>query len=165
MVEMASRVLNDMKLARTQSIAIVVAAVMVFGLPSVISLRVFENQDWVWGLGLLVSGFLIAMLVVQHGLRTFTSRLTNNKKTRTFLLFFYGFALKYFVPIGFLLMFSWWMYQSAVYYDSDQWWNPLRVNSVGTCLFQWGLALFLLKLFNGMLGTKSIARNVNLDTT
>ena len=162
MVEMSSRVLCDMNIARRQAVVAVVTVTMVLGIPPAINIQIFENQDWVWGLGLLISGFLIALLTVRRRLQHFDLGLDGQTEFYRSFATFYGLALKYFVPVGFVLMFSWWMHQSATYYDAAQWWNPIRVNSIGTCLLQWGLAVFMLRLFGRVLGTKSTARNVNL---
>ena len=49
------------------------------------------------------------------------------------------------------------MYQAVVVYDANNWWNPLRMYSLGSCLLQWGVALILLVLFNRRLATSSLA--------
>ena len=165
MVEMSSRVLSDMNMRRTQAVVVVVGVTVVFGIPSAISLQIFENQDWVWGLGLLISGLLIASLTVKGGLDQFRSNKTQQGVFDKPLAAFYSSALKYFVPVAFLSMFAWWMYQSANYYDPSQWWNPIRVNSVGTCLLQWAIAGIVLRLVGRELGAKSYARNVTLDSS
>ena len=60
----------------------------------------------------------------------------------------YEWILKYLIPVEFVLMFGWWMYQAVAVYDPEAWWNPVRIYSVGTCLLQWGIALGLLRVFN-----------------
>ena len=36
---------------------------ILFGIPSALRLSVFQNQDWVWGVGLMLSGFFFAFAV------------------------------------------------------------------------------------------------------
>ena len=61
------------------------------------------------------------------------------------------------VPIQFVVMFGWWMYQAVAVYDPVLWWNPVRMYSLGTCLLQWGVAIALLRLFNDRLARSSVA--------
>jgi NSS family neurotransmitter:Na+ symporter len=51
------------------------------------------------------------------------------------------------IPVSILAMLGWWFYQASVW-DPDGWLNPLKPNSVGTCLVQWGLVVALLIVFN-----------------
>jgi NSS family neurotransmitter:Na+ symporter len=57
MIELASRVLMDLGLSRGRAITIVGGAGVLFGIPSALNLGFFQNQDWVWGVGLMLSGF------------------------------------------------------------------------------------------------------------
>ena len=41
------------------------------GLPSAVSLQVFENQDWVWGLALMISGLFIAVAAIRYDVDRF----------------------------------------------------------------------------------------------
>ncbi len=47
------------------------------GLPSALSSSFFANQDWVWGLGLSISGFFIAMAARKVGARTLIDEWVN----------------------------------------------------------------------------------------
>ena len=55
MIELASRVLIDAGSSRRVAVRMVGLATVVCGIPSAISPAVFENQDWVWGLALMIS--------------------------------------------------------------------------------------------------------------
>ena len=148
MIEMATRVLIDRGLPRRQAVRCVVGAAIVCGIPSAMSPAVFENQDWVWGLALMVSGLFISIAATGYGQERFRSQFINVGERTIRVGPLYGWVLKYLVPVEFLVMFGWWMYQAATVYDPEGWWNPIRVYSVGTCLLQWGVALGLLWTFN-----------------
>ena len=64
MIELATRVLMDGGMARAVAVRLVAVAAVVCGIPSAVSLAVFENQDWVWGLGLMISGLFVAVAVI-----------------------------------------------------------------------------------------------------
>jgi len=157
MIELASRVLIDAGLSRRIAVRLVGAATAICGIPSAISPAIFENQDWVWGLALMISGLFISVAVTCYGPERFRADLINvgNGTMRVGPLF--GWILQYLVPVQFTVMFTWWMYQAVAVYDPNNWWNPVRMYSLGTCLLQWGVALILLVLFNRRLATTSLA--------
>ena len=165
MVELAARALMDAGLSRGSAVRIVVAVAIVLGLPSALSLQVFENQDWVWGLALMISGLLIAVAAIRCGIDSFRPEFVPTDIKRRWRLdkICMG-VLRYLVPVEFAVMFGWWMYQAAVVYDPEGWWNPVRVYSVGTCLAQWGIALLVLIACNRRLGASSnLTRHATLE--
>ncbi len=148
MIELATRILMDAGMARTRAVRIVTAAIIVFGIPSALDLAVFQNQDWVWGVGLMISGLFISLVVTAHGSKRFIEEHVNITPGGVRVGAIFEIALKYLIPIQFVIMFSWWMYQAAAVYDPEGWWNPLHTYSVGTCVAQWGVAMLLLRVFN-----------------
>ena len=148
MIEMSTRVLMDRGLQRLPAVSLMAGATIVCGIPSAVSLAIFENQDWVWGLALMISGLFISIATTRYGPRRLRDELINIGKGNVRVGRLYGWVLTYLVPFEFLVMFGWWMYQAATVYDPEDWWNPIRVYSVGTCLLQWGIVLGLLWAFN-----------------
>ena len=73
MIELATRVLTDAGIARRKAILVVGALGFGLGLPSAIWIEVFRNQDWVWGVGLMVSGLFFAIMVMRHGVDRLTT--------------------------------------------------------------------------------------------
>lgn len=155
MVELGTRVLIDAGAARARAVRLVVGAAVVCGAPSAVSMAVFENQDWVWGLALMVSGLFIAVAAIRYGVDGFRDDFVNTHAGGRRAGRLWGWILKYLVPVEFAAMFGWWMYQAAAVYDPEGWWNPLRVYSVGTCVMQWGVALAVLGAFNRRLAVVS----------
>jgi len=154
MIELATRVLMDASMSRKGAVRLVTGAVIVLGLPSAMNLSVFNNQDWVWGLALMISGLFISLAVTRFGARKFRDELINASGGLP-AGWPYEITLKYLVPIEFVLMFGWWMYQAATSIDPQGWWNPAHINSVGTCVVQWGAALALLWAFNRRIAAAS----------
>ena len=157
MIELASRVFIDAGFSRGIAVRLVGVATVICGIPSAISPAIFENQDWVWGLALMISGLFISVAVTRYGPDRFRADLVNVGEGSVRVGRFFGWVLQYLIPVQFAVMFAWWMYQAVAVYDPDNWWNPLRMNSLGTCLLQWGVALVLLVLFNRRLATSSLA--------
>ena len=162
MVELGTRVLIDAGAARARAVRLVVGAAVVCGAPSAVSMAVFENQDWVWGLALMVSGLFIAVAAIRYGVDGFRDDFVNTHAGGRRAGRLWGWILKYLVPVEFAAMFGWWMYQAAAVYDPEGWWNPLRVYSVGTCVMQWGVALAVLGAFNRRLAARGAADRATL---
>ena len=74
MIELATRVLMDGGMARAAAVRLVAGAAVVCGIPSAVSLAVFENQDWVWGLALMISGLFVSMAVIRYRTDSVPSR-------------------------------------------------------------------------------------------
>jgi neurotransmitter:Na+ symporter, NSS family len=163
MIELATRVLLDAGFARARAVKYVTAAVIVFGIPSAVSLSVFENQDWVWGLALMISGLFISLAATRYGQARFRRELVNVEGNEFNAGRVYSFLLQYVVPSLFLVMFSWWLYQAATVYDPEGWWNPVHVYSIGTCLAQWAVALAALLLLNRRLARASVRELADVE--
>jgi NSS family neurotransmitter:Na+ symporter len=148
MIEMATRMAVDLGIPRRRAVPLVGVAGFALGIPSAWKLSVFQNQDWVWGLGLMVSGLFIAVALAIFGTDRFRRELINTEDEPNPVGAWFTFVMKYVVPIEFLALMIWWFYQSAATYDREGWWNPLRTYSVGTTVVQWGLMILLLLLVN-----------------
>lgn len=141
MMELGVRTLGDAGVGRRTSTWITAAFGLVMGLPSALSMQVFDNQDWVWGVGLLVTGMLISLSVVLGGLRRFLSATAGTGARRLPVRLWLGVCLGGLIPLVFVALIAWWFTRAVTEYDPELWWHPFRVFSVGTCLAQWSLGL------------------------
>jgi len=151
MFELGVRFFSDLGIRRSRSIAVVAGLGILLGIPSALNMDFFDNQDWVWGVGLLVSGFFFALLMRHIGMERFCRdfvplRSKFNRGVFEFIVF-------WLIPLEFLLLLGWWFYQS-VGWDPSQWWNPFQSFSIGTCLVQWGIVLGILILLNGKINER-----------
>jgi NSS family neurotransmitter:Na+ symporter len=155
MIELAVRILLDAGWARARAVKAVTGAVIVMGIPSAVSMEVFDNQDWVWGLALMICGLFIALAVARYGCERFRRDFINLDDGGVRIGRGWDFLITYLIPVEFALMFGWWVYQAVMVYDPEGWWNPTHVFSIGTCLVQWAIALTLLLAFNRRVATAS----------
>lgn len=156
MIELAAKVLIDMGITRRRATICVCVAGFLFGIPSAVSLEIFSNQDFVWGLGLLVSGGFISFAVVHYGADDFRNDIVNVPGSKLKLGKGWSVILKYVIPVQVITLLGWWIYLSATSFAPESWYNPLNPFSVATVLLQLGLVMLLLKLFNGKLVKKTI---------
>ncbi len=144
MIELGTRNVMDFGISRKRSIVIIASACFIFGLPSALDPDFFQNQDWVWSIGLIISGLLFSVTVIRYGVKRFRIELLEgiDNDIRPGRLF--DIAVKYILPAEFLAMTVWWFLQSVTVYDPEFWWHPFRRFSLGTCVFQWTVLIVVL---------------------
>jgi neurotransmitter:Na+ symporter, NSS family len=145
MTELAARVLIDMGFSRKKAVITVFVATVLLGAPSAMYMGVFKNQDWVWGLGLLVSGVLFVSCVMAYGVGRFRRRYLPSIERNVLGRHWFTVTVYGFIPLAFVAMIAWWFW-SAWSWDPEGWLAPLSRCSVGTVLLQWGLVLGALVL-------------------
>ncbi len=155
MIELASRVFVDMGVTRKKAATGVCIAGFAFGMPSAISTDILANQDFVWGVGLLVSGAFMSFAIIKYGPEKFRADVVNNEERSYTLGRWWDIVIKYVVPVEVITLLVWWMYLSATAYAPDTWYNPLSLYSVATVLLQWGIAMGLFIFYNRKLADKT----------
>jgi len=141
MIELATRVLQDGGLSRSRALAVVGIGGFLLGIPSALSQEVFLNQDWVWGVGLMVSGLFFASAVLRYGVRQFRETLVNSAHADIHIGVWWEWAIR-FVVVQALVLVAWWFYQVR----AEPAWGPY---GIANTLLQWGVALGLLLALNG----------------
>jgi len=147
MIEMATRIFMDSGVARHRAIVIVGSIGFLLGIPSALSIKFFNNQDWVWGLGLMISGLFFAVAAIKYGVSRFRNELINTEGNDVPVGRWFDYVVKYIIPLEFIVLIIWWFSQ-AISWNPTTWWKPFEVNSVGTCLLQWGIILAIFIIFN-----------------
>ncbi len=147
MLELSSRTLVDKGIKRKHAVLIVGCVVYIAGVPSAMNLNVLSNQDFVWGLGLMVSGVFIAAFAAKYGL--------NKLKKESGMVAFdwypgswWNLLIKYFVPTAGIILLLWWIWLSITQFAPDEWYNPFSTFSVMTVVAQWMLVLIIFVVFN-----------------
>jgi NSS family neurotransmitter:Na+ symporter len=156
MIELATRAVVDAGVRRAQAVGAVCAIGFVMGIPSAVNLEFLGNQDFVWGVGLMISGAFVAFAVLRYGLGRFRMDIVDAtegdwKSGRTWEVLI-GRA----VPLMAVVLLAWWLFQAATVYAPDTWYDPLDPYSVMTCLVQWGAVIGLLLLVNRSLSRRTL---------
>jgi neurotransmitter:Na+ symporter, NSS family len=147
MLELSTRALVDRGVRRKKAVLIIVFFVYLLGVPSAISLDILSNQDFVWGLGLMISGVFIATFGIRYGLTRLKAE-TEFAPGDWYPGFWWNILIRYFVPAAGIILLLWWMWLSITSFDPEAWYNPFRPFSLMTVLVQWGLVIGLFVLFN-----------------
>ena len=150
MLELATRVLIDAGIERRHAILGVGLAGLVFGLPSALSMEVFRNQDWVWGVGLMLSGLFFAIAARKFGLEKLRTETVNGEGNDLPIGRWWVVLVGIVVPVEAVTLMIWWLYEARGW-DVEGWLDPMGTFSVGTVLVQWAVAIIALLLLNRFL--------------
>lgn len=146
MIELAVKTLVDFGIERKRGTILVASFGFILGIPSSVSLEFLVNQDWVWGIGLILSGAFISFAVNKFGIEFFRNNLINNKTNDIKIGKWYNFIMKYIVPLLAIVLLIWWLISSTTW--DKNWWNPFHTENIGTCIFQWGIVILILLMIN-----------------
>ncbi len=155
MLELATKLIMDYGYSRRRAVILINVIAIICGLPSAYFLKFFNNQDWVWGIGLLVSGFFFIFFTLKTGIRPFIDQYLKNENNVFIRNIWTLKLLSYLMVLEFLMMFIWWFFQSISWYP-ESWWNPFDQFTIATCMFQWIIVILLGLVFNKQLSNIKI---------
>ena len=150
MVELPTRALVDAGYDRVWATRGVAAAAFVVGVPSALSMAVFDNQDWVWSVALILSGLFYALAVGRYGVARFREEMLNHDHSDVRIGRWWDIVIRFVVPFEAVVLTAWLLYQ-AMQDDPEGWFLPFgsgHALSVGTVVVQVGLVVLVLLLFN-----------------
>ena len=156
MIELSTRVLVDAGWERTKAVGTVIIFGIVVGSPSALNLTFLGNQDFVWGVALMISGALIALAVRAYGITAFRSEHIDASEDRVKAGRVWEILIGYIVPLQAVILLGWWLWRAATEYAPDSWFNPLDPYSVMTCLVQWGAMMALFYALNDRLARSGL---------
>ena len=149
MVELATRVLQDQGITRTRALTVVAVVGFLLGVPSALNLSFFANQDFVWGVGLMVSGLFFAVGVLRYGVTRFRETLINTEHSDIRIGRWWDVAM-YAVVVQALVLIVWWFWQVR----AEDKWSAFGVYNMAA---QWLVALAVFLAANKWLGRASTA--------
>src|SRR5690606_15495938 len=157
LLELAVRILMDLKISRQTALMVVYLVGFTAGLPSALSQDFFVNQDWTWGIALMISGLFVALAVLVRGVEDFRNRDINSPGSDLHIGRWYDWIIRVAIPVQVIVLVLWWFWQAMIA-GPDDWWNPFRIESVGTCLFQWGIVLIVFLMINRRVATRTLKK-------
>jgi NSS family neurotransmitter:Na+ symporter len=153
MLEMGVRILGDTGWPRKKAVCAVTLFCAVLGTPSAWDVRFLNNQDFVWGVGLLISGVCFSFGAMKAGTRRiWVEYIEPCSEIRQEWMW----NLIRWIPLCFVVMFVSWIRKAIMLHPHDwiQWLPVTRyADTPMTMLVQWGIAaaaaLFLGKILAG----------------
>ena len=113
---------------------------LVLGLPSAIWIEVFRNQDWVWGVGLMLSGLFFSLMVMRHGVDRFRTRLVNSEGSDLVVGRWWNVVIRL-VAVQAVVITVWWLWKAVDWNDLAASFTLFSEFNVGTVLIQWAIAI------------------------
>jgi NSS family neurotransmitter:Na+ symporter len=151
MIELAARILIDRGMSRGRALVVVAALALVFGVPSALSTSVLDNQDAVWGVGLMLSGLFFGIAVLRYGVDRFRLEHVNSAGS-DFTIGRWWNAAMVLVVVEALVLLVWWFSQTLSAEGFAASLDPIRSWSLGTLVLQWAILLTICLGFNRWLG-------------
>jgi NSS family neurotransmitter:Na+ symporter len=155
-LELPTRVLVDTGLKRSKAIWVMVAVVYLLGIPSARNLNLLSNQDFVWSIGLMISGAFVAFAVISEGVKKLIREI-NVSETDWSVGAYWSLTIRLFIPLAAFILLFWWLFLSATVLAPGDWYNPMNPFSVMTCLVQFFIVTAIFVGFNRRIARKTIA--------
>ena len=154
MLELPVRNLIDFGVSRAKAVGWIVVVCFVMGIPSARNLDILGNQDFVWGVALMLAGVFVAMAAIRYGLDRIISEVTAESVNDWAFPRWWMPVINYVVPIIGVTIFGWWMWVSATVIAPNDWYDPTSYYSVATCVVQWGIVMVFFYLLNGWMNNR-----------
>ncbi|MBR2534044.1 MAG: sodium-dependent transporter [Erysipelotrichaceae bacterium] len=155
MIEVSVKALIDLGFSRQKGVLLVCGAGFLVGCFSAYNLANIDNQDWVWGLGLLISGALFSIVVIKNGVEKLRREEINSEGALFHFPKVYFNTCTYLMPVLVVVMVVWWLLQTRNWYPNT-WLNPFVIqDNTGTVLLQLGILSFTSLFLNNTLNRKT----------
>jgi NSS family neurotransmitter:Na+ symporter len=151
MIELAARTMIDRGMSRGRALGAVAILALIFGIPSAMSTSVLDNQDAVWGVGLMLSGLFFGVAVLRYGVDRFRREHVNSPGSDFTIGRWWNVAMVL-VVVEALVLLVWWFSQTLSAEGFVASLDPIRSWSLGTLLLQWAILLAVCLGFNRWLG-------------
>ena len=155
MIALTTKIFVDMGVNKGLAAWSVGIVGFLIGIPSSLNLDFLANQDFVWGLALMISGAIIAITVIKYGLPLFRTTLINTGADDLRLGRWWDVVIGVLVPVQVVILISWWIWRSATEFAPETWYDPFDPYSVATVVAQIGLLVMLLLVFNRQLAKRT----------
>jgi len=161
MIELFICNLRDLGLTRNTAALRAGVLVVLFGFPSAWSLNFFSNQDWVWGIGLIVSGLFFVLVAFKEGALRFKHEVIDKDSDFRVPDLYFVACISLNAVLAVVLI-VWWMsrgYSANPWFDANGNWSLFDVYSNASVVTQWAIVLIVGLLLNGFLYRKFSGRD------
>jgi len=98
--------LIDFGIKRKKAAVSVGFSALILGIPPALNINYFTNQDWVWDVGLILSGTFISFSVIKYGKEKFRNEIVNGSGSDVKIGKSYSLIIGYVVPIQAIILLS-----------------------------------------------------------
>lgn len=152
MIELTTRNLVDLGLTRSKAVPAAVGGGFVLGIPSALNANFLANQDFVWGVALMLSGAFVAFVAVRYGLQRLRSEVATPSDWA--IPSGWDLVIRWLVPLQAMILLVWWLQQATTADFATRWYDPFEPYSAMSCLVQWSVVLALFGALNTWMATR-----------
>lgn len=156
MIELFVHLLTDLGITRQKGVIRAGLVCILLGFPSAYSLDFFNNQDWVWGIGLVISGLFIIFAVFKYGVVKFKAELIDTDSDMKVPTAYFKYSLMLNVVLGVAIIVAW-MTKGFSTNNLD----VFDVYSNASVIVQWAIVLMAGLLLNRWLWKKYRSADVS----
>ena len=152
---------------RNRGLVIVGVVSLLGGVPSAMNIKILDNQDWVWGTALIISGLMFSYVVLKYGVNQFRQRYVNLPVNQMTIGPWWNIVFGALIPLQGIVLLAWFFWQTfPAKLNSDgkeltvgerlvEWLQPISVSNTGTVLAQWALLVVVLLAANRWMGAQA----------
>ncbi|KAL5109113.1 hypothetical protein TcWFU_006661 [Taenia crassiceps] len=141
-IELTARTIQDFGVKRHHATIAALIVSFLVGVPSALSIDVLQNQDFVWGFALMMSGLCYCVLVIRYNPAKYRRVIVNDFGLRDWKLpFVWVILIVGVVPFEAIGLVCWWTYRNIAFAND---WYLIRVQSLMTTFLEWFILFVLL---------------------
>ena len=159
MLETGTRNLIDMGFSRVKATMCVAIFFLFVGSFSALDNRVFENQEMVWGGGLLGVGLIYSLASLKYGVDKLWEE--DIKPCSDINVKWMWSCIKFF-PFEFAFVWGWWMWDAASWYPGEwfKFWPITKYQyTPGSMVVEWGIIALICLMLNGFISKRLVHSN------
>lgn len=153
MIELTTRNLVDLGFNRSKAVGVTAVGGFLLGVPSALNTNFLANQDFVWGVALMISGAFVAFAVVKYGVEKLRGEVATPADWQ--IPEIWKHIIRWLVPLQALILLGWWLWRATTSAFAEQWYNPLEPYSAMTCLVQWSIVLITFVALNKWMANRT----------
>lgn len=154
-LEISVKNFEDFGWSRKRAILTISGVTFLLGIPSAVLIlnhngapvtAFLDNQDTVWGTGLILNGLFISFLVWKYGVGRFRRNIVNSKWNDIYIGKWYEIIVKFGFPVIIIILMVWYTVQTFLG-EPDKWWETGPIGLV-LIFSQWAVVIIILLLVN-----------------
>ena len=162
MIELATRNLVDLGIKRPRAVSLVAGGGFLLGVPSALNTTFLSNQDFVWGVALMLSGAFVAFAVVKYGVQRLRSEVATPSDWK--MPGSWNGVIRFLIPVQAIVLLVWWLWQATTTDFAARWYDPFETYSAMTCLVQWTVVLVALIALNRWMAQRTMQESLYEDS-
>ncbi|XP_068737675.1 uncharacterized sodium-dependent transporter YocR-like isoform X1 [Montipora capricornis] len=149
LLELPIHTLQEMKIPRKFSLALVSLGIFCLGIPSALNLDILVNQDFVWAFGQVLAGVVAITIPIRYGTSKFRDDIVNQFGLEDWTLpRIWDYIIKFVDPVIAVSLIVTFVIETV--HDKETKWYDIGRESLMSCLVEWLVVLTLLVLANAL---------------